>query len=107
MIFHDSARFKIFIESMFEAYYPHQVQSDFAAVYCGEPGAARVLDQYSNDFVLMPTGSPAYTLMMVQSGWRLIYRDPVSALFARAGSRAAQIVGAPELVAAAPPSVFP
>ncbi|HEY2525755.1 MAG TPA: hypothetical protein VGI29_11900 [Candidatus Binataceae bacterium] len=106
VIFHDSARFKIFIESMFEAYYPHQVQSDFAAVYYGEPGAARVLDQYPNDFVLMPTGSPAYTLMMSQAGWPLIYRDPVAALFARAGSRAARI-GAPELVAAAPPSVFP
>jgi hypothetical protein len=107
LIFHESARFKVFIESMFEAYYPHQVQSDFAAVYYGEPGAARVLDQYPNDFVLMPTGSPAYTLMLAQSGWRLIYRDPVSALFARAGSPAAQIAGAPELVAAAPPSVFP
>ena len=107
LIFHESTRFKIFIESMFEAYYPHQVQSDFAAVYYGEPGAARVLDQYPNDFVLMPTGSPAYTLMMVQSGWRLIYRDPVSALFARAASSAAQIAGVPELVAAAPPSVFP
>ena len=107
VIFHDSARFKIFIESMFEAYCPHLVQSDFAAVYYGEPGAARVLDQYPNDFVLMPTGSPAYTLMMSQAGWTLIYRDPVAALFARAGSPAARIAGAPELAVAAPPSVFP
>lgn len=107
VIFHDSERFKIFIESIFEAYYPHQVQSDFAAVYYAEPGAARVLDEYPNDFVLMPTGSPAYSLMMAQAGWRLIYRDPVAALFARADSAGAKLAGVPELVATAPPSVFP
>jgi hypothetical protein len=107
LLFHDAARFKIFIESIFEAYYPHQLQSDFAAVYYAEPGAARVLDAYPNDFVLMPTGSAAYTLLMSQAGWRLIYRDPISTLFAPAGSPGAQLTGTPELVRAAPPSVFP
>jgi hypothetical protein len=107
LLFHDAARAKIFIESIFEAYYPHRVQSDFAAVYYAEPRAARVLDAYPNDFVLMPTGSAAYSLMMAQAGWRLIYRDPVSALFARAGSTAARLPGVPQLVRTAPPSVFP
>ena len=107
LLFHDAARTKIFIESIFEAYYPHRLQADFAAVYYGEPGAARVLDAYPNDFVLMPTGSAAYSLMMAEIGWRLIYRDPISALFARAGSHAAQLAGVPQLVRAAPPSVFP
>jgi hypothetical protein len=107
LLFHDAARTKIFIESIFEAYYPRQVQSDFAAVYYAEPGAARVLDAYPNDFVLMPTGSAAYSLMMAQADWRLIYRDPVSALFARAGSPAARLAGVPHLVKTAPPSVFP
>jgi hypothetical protein len=107
LLFHDAARMKIFIESIFEAYYPHPLQHDFAAVYYAEPGAARVLDAYPNDFVLMPTGSAAYSLMMAQAGWRLIYRDPVSALFARAGSPATQLVGVPELARTAPPSVFP
>jgi hypothetical protein len=107
LLFHDAPRFKIFIESIFEAYYPHQLQSDFAAVYYAEPGAARVLDAYPNDFVLMPTGSAAYSLMMAQAGWRLIYRDPASSLFARAGSPAARLPAVPELVRAAPPSVFP
>ncbi len=107
LLFHDAARAKIFIESIFEAYYPHQVQSDFAAITYAEPGAARVLDAYPNDFVLMPTGSPAYGLLMAQAGWRLIYRDPVSALFARAGSPAAALAGVPRLARSAPPSVFP
>jgi hypothetical protein len=30
---------------------------------------------------------------MAQAGWRLVYRDPVSALFARAASPAAQLAG--------------
>jgi len=107
LLFHDAARSKVFIESIFEAYYPHRVQSDFAAIYYAEPGAARVLDAYPNDFVLMPTGSAASSLMMARAGWRLIYRDPVSSLFARAGSSAAHLSGVPELAAKAPPSVFP
>jgi hypothetical protein len=107
LLFHDAAHTKIFIESIFEAYYPLHLQSDFAAVYYGEPGGARVIDAYPNDFVLMPTGSAAYSLMMAQAGWRLVYRDPVSALFARAGSPATQLAGVPDLARTAPPSVFP
>jgi hypothetical protein len=107
LLFHDAPRSKIFIESIFEAYYPHQLQSDFAAINYAEPGAAHVLDAYPNDFVLMPSGSPAYALLMAQAGWRLIYRDPVSALFARSGSPAAGLPGVPLLVRSAPASVFP
>jgi hypothetical protein len=107
MLFHDARAVRIFIESIFEAYYPPTVQSDFAAVTYGEPGAARVLDTYSNDLVLMPTGSPAYQLLMAQTGWQLIFRDPVASLFARAGSRPASLAGVPELHANAPPSFFP
>ena len=107
LLWHEAPGSKVFIESLFEAYYPHSVQDDYAAVYYAEPGAAHVLDAYPNDFVLMPTGSAAYSLMMAQAGWRLIYRDPVSSLFARAGSPAARLPAVPELVRAAPPSVFP
>ena len=66
-----------------------------------------MLDAYRNDFVLMPTGSAAYSLMMAQAGWRLIYRDPVSALFTRAGSPATRLAGVPDLARTAPLSVFP
>ena len=107
LLFHDPARTRIFIESIFEAYYPHRLQEDFAAFYYGEPGAARVLEEYPNDFVLMPTGSGAYAVMMAQNAWRLLYRDPVASLFAPAASAAAHIGGVPHLVATAPPSVFP
>ncbi len=107
LLFHDPARMRIFIESIFEAYYPRRLQEDFAAFYYDEPGATRVLNAYANDFVLMPTGSGAYAVLMAQNDWRLLYRDPVASLFAPAASPAAQIGGVPHLVAAAPPSVFP
>ena len=107
LIWHDAPRSRVFIESLFETYYPHAVQDDYAALNYAEAGGARVLDAYPNDFVLMPTGLAAYRLMMAQAGWRLIYRDPVSALFARAGSPATQLAGVPDLARTAPPSVFP
>ena len=43
LIFHDAPRSRIFIESIFEAYYPPSLQGDFGAVYYALPGAARVL----------------------------------------------------------------
>jgi hypothetical protein len=107
LIFHDAPRSRIFIESIFEAYYPRSLQSDFAAVHNALPGAARVLNEYPNDFVLMPTGSPIYGLMMAQTGWRLIYRDPTATLFARADSSAVHLLGVPLLMKTAAPSVFP
>jgi hypothetical protein len=107
VLFHDSARLKIFIESIFEAYYPPRLQNDFANFYYGAPGAEHVLDEYPNDFVLMPTGSPASALTAKQPGWRLIYRDPVASLFARSDSTAARLPGVPFLASSAPPSTFP
>ena len=107
LIFHDASRIKIFVESIFEAYYPSKLQNDFAAITYGEPGAQRVLEAYPNDFAMMPTGSPAYRLLIADPGWRLIYRDPVASLFAPAGSRAAHLAGVPVLRSAAPASLFP
>lgn len=106
VIWHQAPRSRVFIDS-FEIMFPRKVQNDYLAVNDARRGAERVLNEYPNDFVLMPTGSPAYTLMMAQASWRLIYRDPAAALFARSGSPAAGISGVPVLRAVAPPSFFP
>jgi hypothetical protein len=45
--------------------------------------------------------------MLQQAGWRLVYRDPVAALFARADSPAAHSAGVPVTRDKAPPSLFP
>ena len=106
VIWHQAPRSRVFMDS-FEIMFPRKVRNDYLTVNDARPGAARVLNEYPNNFVLMPTGSPGYTVMMAQQRWRLIYRDPVAALFARAGSAAARISGIPALRALAPPSFFP
>lgn len=106
LTWHQAPRSRVFIDS-FEIMYPRRVQEDYLAFNDARPSAARALDAYATDLVLMPTGSPSYTLMMAQRGWPLIYRDPVAALFARAGSPAALIGGVPVLRASAPASYFP
>jgi hypothetical protein len=106
LIWHQAPRSRVFIDS-FEIMYPRQVQDDYLAFNDAGPSAARALDAYPTDFVLMPTGSPSYTLMTARAGWPLIYRDPRAALFARADSPAARIPGVPVLSASAPASLFP
>lgn len=109
LIWHNNAgrSSKIFIESLFEAYYPERVQEDYLAFEEGSPRAAAVLNSYPHDFVLFPTQSAPSRFMTTRSGWKLIYSDPVSSLFARSDSPAAHIVGVPELSQTAPPSFFP
>ena len=55
----------------------------------------------------MPPDSAASRFMAGQAGWRLLYRDPVAALFASADSPAAHIPRVPVLRDEAPPSFFP
>ncbi len=107
LIWHDAPPSKVFIESLFEAYYPETVQNDYFAFEVGSPRAGEVLAAYPHDFILFPTDSPPSRFMKTREDWKLIYRDPVSSLFARADSPAARIAGVPMLSATAPPSFFP
>jgi hypothetical protein len=54
----------------------------------------------------MPPGSPPDLTLSARTDWRLIYRDPVAVLFARANSPAAHLPGVP-FNSIAPPSNFP
>jgi len=107
VIWHDAPASKIFIESLFEAYYPETVQDDYFAFETGSSRATEVLNAYPHDFILFPTESPPSRFMATRSAWKLIYRDPVASLFARADSPAARIAGIPVLSEKVPPSLFP
>jgi hypothetical protein len=108
LIWHDDAPdSKIFIESLFEAYYPEAVQDDYLAFEEGSSRAAEVLNVYPHDFILFPTQSPPSRFMETRGAWKLIYRDPVSSIFARADSPAGRVPGVPVLSETAPPSFFP
>lgn len=107
LIWHSSPTSKIFIESLFEAYYPETVQNDYFAFEVGSSRAAEVLSAYPHDFILFPTESAPTRFMATRGAWKLIYRDPVSSLFARADSLAARIKDVPVHRETAPPSFFP
>ena len=98
---------RVFIDSRFEMVYPPRVQRDYLDFFRGDNAASAVLAAYPTAYVLMPSDSPISRFMATQTGWRLLYRDPVAALFARADSPAAHIQGVPMLRDKAPPSFFP
>ncbi len=107
VIWHQAPRSRVFFDS-FELRYPEAVQEayvDFA--FRGGAAATAMLKRYPHDYVLIESGGRIYRFMMEQPDWKLVYRDPVGALFARAGSPAARISGVPVIHDTAPPSFFP
>ncbi len=86
LIWHFGPRFKVFINPRAELVYPPEVIHDYERFHSGGPGAERVLAKYPHDFVLVePTGA-GFAVVSRDPAWRLIYRDQVSILFARASS---------------------
>jgi hypothetical protein len=106
-IFWHATDSQVFIDGRFEMVYPPAVQRDYLDFVRGGSRAPKVLAAYPTDYVLMPSDSPAAGFVAAQEKWRMIYRDPVAALFARADSHAANIAGVPVLRDQAPPSLFP
>jgi hypothetical protein len=106
VIFHLAPSSRVFVDGRVDLVYPPGVIEEYLAFFAGEPGGARLLDDYPHDYVLMPTGFPADLTVSARTDWRPIYRDPVAVLFARADSAAAHLPGVP-FKATAPPSNFP
>jgi hypothetical protein len=98
---------KVFIDGRFEMIYPPRVQRDYLDFSGGGAEAGAVLGAYPNDFVMVEANGPPSRFMAAQTGWRLIYRDPVVVLFARDDLPAARIAAVPVVREQAPPSLFP
>ncbi len=106
LLFHESPAVQVFIDSRYEMIYPERIALEFEDFYHDRPGAARVLEAYPHDFVLLDREAAAVKLMDRRADWRPIYRDNVAVLYARTDSAAAQTP--PELDAALRPrSIFP
>ncbi|MHB8382596.1 MAG: hypothetical protein ACYDC3_09700 [Candidatus Binataceae bacterium] len=97
---------RVFIDTRYDLLYPNRVIMEYLAFDGGGSAAARVLDEYPTDYVLIAPDAAAFATMTRQHGWVLIYRDSGAALFARAGSAAARIAGAP-MIAERSPAFFP
>jgi hypothetical protein len=95
LIWHLAPESKIFYDSRFDTVYPQKVLIQYLDFFFGSPSGAKLLTEYPNDFVLVITNSTAYRTMLEQHAWKLLYRDSVCALFAPAGSRAAEMPGLP------------
>jgi hypothetical protein len=95
LIFQLGPESKVFIDSRYDMVYPQAVIADYLDFLLVRPDAAAVLDAYPHDFVLLGAASPGCRFMMAQPGWRVVYRDNVAALFARADSPAARLDGVP------------
>jgi len=106
-IFWHAPESKVFIDGRFEMIYPPRVQRAYLDFIRGGAGARAVLAADPPDYVLVRSDSTAARFVAAQPDWRLIYRDPVAMLFARANSSAAHLSGMPVVRAVAPPSVFP
>ncbi len=91
LIWHSSPGLKVFIDGRCETFYTSSVINQYIDFHFDLRGAQEVLDEWPHDFVLIPPAAPAYNLMATESGWRLIYRDATSALFARVGTPGALV----------------
>ena len=107
LIWHLAPGSKVFIDGRYDTVFPLRVIRDYAVFYFDLPGAVQVLSRYPHDFVLIPPDSMACGMMQRTPGWKIIYRDANSVLFARADSPAAALSGKPETGGAARQLYFP
>jgi len=108
LIWHCAPQSKVFLDGRYDTVYPFKIIDDYIVFrfdYRG--GAAKILDAYPHDFVLIPPGFEAYGVILKSARWKLIYRDQDSALFARADSLAAGIPNIPVSGTAPKESYFP
>jgi hypothetical protein len=106
LLFHESPAVRVFIDSRYEMIYPERIALEFEDFYHDRADAARVLEAYPHDFVLLDREAAALKLMDRRADWRPIYRDNIAVLYARTDSAVARTPS--ELDAASRPrSIFP
>jgi hypothetical protein len=86
LAWHGYPQSRIFIDGRCELVYSDSLLRDYFHFLYGQPDGAGLLDRYPHDFVLVMPDSGAYRLTAANPGWKIVYRDSVAVLFARAGS---------------------
>ena len=108
LIWHCAPQSKVFLDGRYDTVYPFRIIDDYILFrFDYRDGAAKVLDAYPHDFVLIPPDFEAYRVILKSARWKLIYRDRDSALFARADSSAARMPTIPVSGTAPKESYFP
>jgi fluoride ion exporter CrcB/FEX len=107
LIWHLAPSSKVFIDGRYDTVYPLRVIEDYVDFHFDLPGATQVVRHYPHNFVLVPPLSKPYAFMEKSPGWKLLYRDHDSALFARQGSSGAKLPGIPVISIAPSTPYFP
>jgi hypothetical protein len=76
---------KVFIDGRYDTVFTDQTIRDYVKLYFDLPGAARVITDYSHDFILLPPAAPIVRKLSETLGWKTVYRDDGATLFARSG----------------------
>ncbi len=104
LIWHLAPASRIFIDSRYQLVYSEKLRSQYLSFLYGWPVGNKVLNDYRHDFVLVEPGTGAFELVNSDSRWKLIYRDPVASLYAKATDANAAIT--PEISNESPVATF-
>jgi hypothetical protein len=84
LIWHLSPESKVFIDSRYQLVYPEKLRRQYLSFLYAWPGGKNLLGDKRHDFILVEPGTGAYKLVEADRRWKLIYRDPIASLYARA-----------------------
>jgi hypothetical protein len=83
LVWHLAPHSRIFIDGRCELVYPDRLMAEYLTFFYDLPGGEKLLLRYPHDFALVKVKTGAYRVMSADPGWKKIYQDSVSALFAR------------------------
>jgi len=106
LIWHGAPQSRVFVDGRSELVYPDRLLHEYIAFLYGLPGGAKILDHYPHNFVLAKPDTRAYQIVAADPRWKLVYRDSVSALFAKAQNPATKY-SARSTAEPFAPSLFP
>jgi hypothetical protein len=95
LIWHVQPQSRVFVDGRYELVYPDSVLGEYLAFLYAWPGGEKLLERYPHDFVLAKLGTGAYHVALRDAHWDLIYRDSISALFARSKTADSQTATRP------------
>ena len=74
---------KVFVDGRADVYEPAGVLGDYVRVTTSEFGSKSILDKYRIDFCFFPQGDPITRILALTPGWKKVYSDTQSVIFAR------------------------
>lgn len=84
-LYHLSPAVKVSIDGRRETMYGRTIYAENLNFKYGQGDWSALLRGHDTDLALIRTGLPAFNLMKLEPGWRLIYEDSLAALFGREG----------------------